>query len=227
MRFAGKTVVLCVTGGIAAYKAADLTSKLHQNGGDDDPPPTPGGVGNTRRRHRTLLHPASRCDIPHAGACQSAESSRAFQLRRSLVPRRYRLPVRFGRRLVIRIWGCARLCRRAERRSLRLRRRRVSRNSKTSHPGGNRNSAPTRTSAPRCQMAVGSNVPTRPPPTPATIRAHARNNAPMAAPISWARPPTSRAAMRMRKHALASSSARAVASACVFFGKKPRNTPPT
>ena len=28
MRFAGKTVVLCVTGGIAAYKAADLTSKL-------------------------------------------------------------------------------------------------------------------------------------------------------------------------------------------------------
>lgn len=32
MRFAGKTVVLCVTGGIAAYKAADLTSKLHQNG---------------------------------------------------------------------------------------------------------------------------------------------------------------------------------------------------
>ncbi|MFQ9128472.1 MAG: flavoprotein [Butyricicoccaceae bacterium] len=31
MRFAGKTVVLCVTGGIAAYKAADLTSKLHQN----------------------------------------------------------------------------------------------------------------------------------------------------------------------------------------------------
>ena len=32
MHFAGKTVVLCVTGGIAAYKAADLTSKLHQNG---------------------------------------------------------------------------------------------------------------------------------------------------------------------------------------------------
>ena len=32
MRFAGKTVVLCVTGGIAAYKAADLTSKLRQNG---------------------------------------------------------------------------------------------------------------------------------------------------------------------------------------------------
>ena len=32
MRFAGKTVVLCVTGGIAAYKAADLTSKLHKNG---------------------------------------------------------------------------------------------------------------------------------------------------------------------------------------------------
>ncbi len=32
MRLAGKTVVLCVTGGIAAYKAADLTSKLHQNG---------------------------------------------------------------------------------------------------------------------------------------------------------------------------------------------------
>ena len=34
MRFAGKTVVLCVTGGIAAYKAADLTSKLRQNGAD-------------------------------------------------------------------------------------------------------------------------------------------------------------------------------------------------
>ena len=34
MRFAGKTVVLCVTGGIAAYKAADLTSKLHQNGAE-------------------------------------------------------------------------------------------------------------------------------------------------------------------------------------------------
>ena len=34
MRFAGKTVVLCVTGGIAAYKAADLTTKLHQNGAE-------------------------------------------------------------------------------------------------------------------------------------------------------------------------------------------------
>ena len=34
MRFAGKTVVLCVTGGIAAYKATDLTSKLHQNGAE-------------------------------------------------------------------------------------------------------------------------------------------------------------------------------------------------
>lgn len=32
MRLAGKTVVLCVTGGIAAYKAADLTSKLRQAG---------------------------------------------------------------------------------------------------------------------------------------------------------------------------------------------------
>ncbi|MDO5141981.1 MAG: bifunctional phosphopantothenoylcysteine decarboxylase/phosphopantothenate--cysteine ligase CoaBC [Eubacteriales bacterium] len=31
-RLAGKTVVLCVTGGIAAYKAADLTSKLRQAG---------------------------------------------------------------------------------------------------------------------------------------------------------------------------------------------------
>ena len=28
MRVSGKTVVLCVVGGIAAYKAADLTSKL-------------------------------------------------------------------------------------------------------------------------------------------------------------------------------------------------------
>ena len=34
MRFAGKTVVLCVTGGIAAYKAAELTSQLHQNGAE-------------------------------------------------------------------------------------------------------------------------------------------------------------------------------------------------
>ena len=32
MHLAGKTVVLCVTGGIAAYKAADLTSKLRQAG---------------------------------------------------------------------------------------------------------------------------------------------------------------------------------------------------
>ena len=32
MRLAGKNVVLCVTGGIAAYKAADLTSKLRQAG---------------------------------------------------------------------------------------------------------------------------------------------------------------------------------------------------
>ena len=32
MRLAGKIVVLCVTGGIAAYKAADLTSKLRQAG---------------------------------------------------------------------------------------------------------------------------------------------------------------------------------------------------
>ena len=32
MLLAGKTVVLCVTGGIAAYKAADLTSKLRQAG---------------------------------------------------------------------------------------------------------------------------------------------------------------------------------------------------
>ena len=32
MRLSGKTVVLCVTGGIAAYKAADLTSKLRQAG---------------------------------------------------------------------------------------------------------------------------------------------------------------------------------------------------
>ena len=32
MRLAGKTVVLCVTGGIAAYKAADLTSKLRHAG---------------------------------------------------------------------------------------------------------------------------------------------------------------------------------------------------
>ena len=32
MRVSGKTVVLCVTGGIAAYKAADLTSKLRQAG---------------------------------------------------------------------------------------------------------------------------------------------------------------------------------------------------
>lgn len=32
MGLAGKTVVLCVTGGIAAYKAADLTSKLRQAG---------------------------------------------------------------------------------------------------------------------------------------------------------------------------------------------------
>ena len=32
MRLAGKTVVLCVTGGIAAYNAADLTSKLRQAG---------------------------------------------------------------------------------------------------------------------------------------------------------------------------------------------------
>ncbi len=32
MRLAGKTVVLCVTGGIAAYKAADLTSKMRQAG---------------------------------------------------------------------------------------------------------------------------------------------------------------------------------------------------
>lgn len=32
MRLNGKTVVLCVTGGIAAYKAADLTSKLRQSG---------------------------------------------------------------------------------------------------------------------------------------------------------------------------------------------------
>ena len=30
MHLAGKTVGLCVTGGIAAYKAADLTSKLRQ-----------------------------------------------------------------------------------------------------------------------------------------------------------------------------------------------------
>lgn len=34
MCLAGKTVVLCVTGGIAAYKAADLTSKLRQAGAD-------------------------------------------------------------------------------------------------------------------------------------------------------------------------------------------------
>ncbi len=34
MRLAGKTVVLCVTGGIAAYKAADLTSKLRQAGAE-------------------------------------------------------------------------------------------------------------------------------------------------------------------------------------------------
>lgn len=34
MHLAGKTVVLCVTGGIAAYKAADLTSKLWQAGAD-------------------------------------------------------------------------------------------------------------------------------------------------------------------------------------------------
>ena len=34
MRFTGKTVVLCVTGGIAAYKAADLTSKLRQAGAE-------------------------------------------------------------------------------------------------------------------------------------------------------------------------------------------------
>lgn len=34
MCLAGKTVVLCVTGGIAAYKAADLTSKLRQKGAD-------------------------------------------------------------------------------------------------------------------------------------------------------------------------------------------------
>lgn len=32
MRLEGKTVVLCITGGIAAYKAADLTSKLRQAG---------------------------------------------------------------------------------------------------------------------------------------------------------------------------------------------------
>lgn len=32
MNLSGKTVVLCVTGGIAAYKAADLTSKLHAAG---------------------------------------------------------------------------------------------------------------------------------------------------------------------------------------------------
>ena len=32
MHLAGKTVVLCVTGGIAAYKAADLTSKLRHAG---------------------------------------------------------------------------------------------------------------------------------------------------------------------------------------------------
>ena len=32
MRVSGKTVVLCVTGGIAAYKAADLTSMLRQAG---------------------------------------------------------------------------------------------------------------------------------------------------------------------------------------------------
>lgn len=34
MDLAGKNVVLCVTGGIAAYKAADLTSKLRQAGVD-------------------------------------------------------------------------------------------------------------------------------------------------------------------------------------------------
>lgn len=34
MRLMGKTVVLCVTGGIAAYKAADLTSKLGKLGAD-------------------------------------------------------------------------------------------------------------------------------------------------------------------------------------------------
>lgn len=34
MHVSGKTVVLCVTGGIAAYKAADLTSKLCQQGAD-------------------------------------------------------------------------------------------------------------------------------------------------------------------------------------------------
>ena len=28
----GKTVVLCITGGIAAYKAADLTSRLRKLG---------------------------------------------------------------------------------------------------------------------------------------------------------------------------------------------------
>ena len=34
MHLAGKTVVLCVTGGIAAYKAADLTSKLRHAGAE-------------------------------------------------------------------------------------------------------------------------------------------------------------------------------------------------
>ena len=34
MGLTGKTVVLCVTGGIAAYKAADLTSKLRGAGAE-------------------------------------------------------------------------------------------------------------------------------------------------------------------------------------------------
>ena len=32
MNFSGKTVVLGVTGGIAAYKACDLVSRLHKKG---------------------------------------------------------------------------------------------------------------------------------------------------------------------------------------------------
>ncbi|MBN2711855.1 MAG: phosphopantothenoylcysteine decarboxylase, partial [Planctomycetes bacterium] len=35
-RFEGKSILLCVTGGIAAYKAADLASKLVQAGADVD-----------------------------------------------------------------------------------------------------------------------------------------------------------------------------------------------
>ena len=34
MHLQGKSVVLCVTGGIAAYKAADLTSRLKKKGAE-------------------------------------------------------------------------------------------------------------------------------------------------------------------------------------------------